>query len=268
MHRGGALMRSAPGLAADLEPVIESRPDWRATWCLFLDVDGTLLEFADVPDAVQADRGLVQTLERVCSTLGGAVALVSGRPIRTLDRLFAPLRLPSAGVHGVERRAADGALRDVTPDLRPLDTARAAMHGLVARYPQLLLEDKGSALALHWRREPALAGRVETLLAGVIRELGPDFELQRGNCVLEVKPSSGDKGTAVESFLREPPFAGRVPLFVGDDDTDADAFRVVERRGGCAVGVGARTSAPVRFANPAAVRRWLERLGRLPARAW
>ena len=239
---------------------MESQRSWRQSWCFFLDVDGTLLDFADTPDVVTVDPDLVVALERACQALGGALALVSGRPIAVLDRLFQPLRLPAAGVHGLERRSAQGVFTDGPVDWMPLASARHAMTELVDRHPGLVFEDKAIALALHWRRDPALGPVAYALLTRLAERLGPDFELQAGDAVLEIKPSSRDKGTAVTAFLCEPPFAGRVPLFVGDDATDADAFRTVERYGGWAIGVGPRPSTFLQFADPQAVRRWLARL--------
>ena len=117
-----------------------------------------------------------------------------------------------------------------------------------------------ASLAVHWRRAPELEAVVRELMTQVAAQAGPDFELLTGASVLELKPCVRDKGTAVEAFLREPPFAGRVPLFVGDDATDADAFLAVERHGGWAIGVGMLPSTHLRLADPPAVRRWLARL--------
>jgi trehalose 6-phosphate phosphatase len=239
---------------------MQMQRNWRQLWCVFLDVDGTLLEFAETPDAVAVDAALVEILGRMRTALDGALALVSGRTIQTLDRLFAPLQLPSAGVHGLERRNAQGAYSEGPVDWLSLAAARHAMSEFTKRHPELLLEDKVSALALHWRRERALEPKVQALLTALAERLGPDFGLQAGDCVLEVRPRGRDKGTAVEAFLRETPFAGRVPLFVGDDATDAVAFRAVERHGGFAIGVGSRPTTTLKLADPQAVRRWLERL--------
>jgi len=237
-----------------------SRSSWRQSWCIFLDVDGTLLEFAETPDDVAVEAGLVAVLERLATAVNGALALVSGRPIAVLDRLFAPLRLPSAGVHGLERRNALGEITEGPVDWLPLAAARHALQEFVAHHPALILEDKVVALALHWRRDPALHTAARSLLLSLLERVGPDFQLQEGAFVLELKPSARDKGTAVDSFLQEPPFAGRVPLFIGDDLTDADAFRAVERHGGWAIGVGSQPGTALRLEDPRAVRRWLARL--------
>ncbi len=239
---------------------MNARISWRQSSCLFLDVDGTLLEFAETPEAAFADRELIGILERVAGALDGALALISGRPIVALDRLFAPLRLPSAGVHGLERRNALGVFTDGPVDWLPMAAARHAIAALLHAHPALVVEDKGASLAVHWRRAPELEAEVQELMSAIAAQAGPDFELLAGASVLELKPCVRDKGTAVEAFLREPPFAGRVPLFVGDDTTDADAFLAVERHGGWAIGVGTRPSTHLRLADPPAVRRWLARL--------
>ena len=237
-----------------------SRCSWRQSWCIFLDVDGTLLDFADTPDDVAVDAELVEVLGRLGPALDGALALVSGRPIAVLDRLFAPLRLPAAGVHGLERRNAQGATTDDPVDGLRLAIARHAIRQFVDRHPALIVEDKIRSLALHWRRDPALQNAVQTLLMSLLEQIGPDFELQQGAAVLELKPATRDKGSAVEAFLREPPFVGRVPVYIGDDATDADAFQAVERHGGWAIGVGPQPGTALRLEDPRAVRRWLARL--------
>ena len=225
--------------------------------CLFLDVDGTLLDFALTPDGVGVDAELIDLLRATSQRTCGALALVSGRTIDDLDRLFAPLRLPAAGVHGYERRDARGTLHRQTLASKHLQSARAELEQLVAAHAGLLLEDKQSALALHYRRAPQLEALVRHKLAQLQTSLLPDFELLAGDAVLEIKPGSHSKASAVEAFLREAPFAGRLPIFLGDDVTDRDGFAAVLKHGGLAIAVGDRVSAQWRLPDPAAVRGWL-----------
>ena len=128
-------------------------PSIDKAWALFLDVDGTLLSFATEPSAVVVDPVLRDSLRHVHQRLDGALALISGRPLSTLDRLFAPLRLPAAGLHGLERRNGD---RQSAPVAAPgaLHRIRAEAEALSARLPGTLVEDKNVALGLHWRAAP------------------------------------------------------------------------------------------------------------------
>lgn len=234
-------------------------PEWRDDWALFLDVDGTLLEIAATPDAVFVPTRTVDVLAKLRERLGGALALVSGRTLADLDRLFAPLILPAAGAHGAERRTASGRVVRYG-DASLLDSARRLLHEWVSGHAGALLEDKGAALALHYRGAPDLEGDARRIAATAVSLAGPRFRIQEGKKVLEIKPCSIDKGRAIEQFMLEPPFAERLPVFLGDDLTDEHGFETVNRLGGHSIAVGARpaTGAPWRLASEAQVLRWLE----------
>jgi trehalose 6-phosphate phosphatase len=229
---------------------------------LFLDIDGTLLELAPTPCGVRVDAGVAALLPALVRHLGGAVALITGRTLVDADRLFPGLSLPIAGQHGLERRAADGSIhRHVSPTsvLRSLHDELARF---VARHEGLLLEDKGGTLALHYRLAPRLASHVHQTVKARLAATGAaakGLRLQPGKGVLEIRPGGRDKGAAILEFMAEPPFAGRLPVFVGDDRTDEFGFTVVTRAGGSAVKVGpGRTGAQFRLLDVTAVRRWLE----------
>ena len=237
---------------------------------LFLDVDGTLLEIAAEPRAVRVPDELRARLSALQRAGGGALALVSGRAIADLDALFAPLTLPSAGLHGFEHRGASGAYGTrPTPSAVALESARQAMLQLARRHPGLLVEDKKFALALHYRGAPHLEDTVvremEEVAAGVAR----DLELQRGKMVVELRPTGATKAQAVAAFLDEAPFAGRVPVFIGDDLTDEPAFELVNRLQGISVIVSdtRASAARARLGDVSAVRGWLAQLQAAPANA-
>jgi trehalose-phosphatase len=180
---------------------------------LFLDFDGTLAAIAPRPDAVVVEATLVPLLKRLHRALDGAVALVSGRPIAELDRFVEPLRLPAAGVHGAERRGADGRLQSsllVVP--RAL---RRRAERLVRLDAGLQLEDKQVALALHWRRAPQFGDLCLRALLSAART-HPDWRVLHGKSVAEVKPSGVSKGHAVQAFCAELPFLQRVGKINGD----------------------------------------------------
>ncbi len=224
----------------------------------FLDVDGTLLEIAETPNAVRVDADLLRLLERLHRASGGAVALVSGRAISDLDRRLGNLRLPRAGQHGLERRDATGRL---WLHATPPETKRkihAALAPALEKYPGLLLEDKGFTLALHYRQQPELEDYANSLMEGLVAENPDDLIIQKGKCVVEAKPAGFDKGTAIEEYLTEAPFKGRRPVFIGDDLNDEHGFAAINRVDGISVKVGAEeTCARYRLPDVAAVRAWL-----------
>ena len=239
----------------------EGHPPFGTDWGLFLDIDGTLLEYADTPDAVVVDGALRGLIGRLARRLQGAVALISGRGVVDVERLFAPLVVPVAGLHGVERRDAHGEIRRHALDNVALDSARARLSKAAASHFGLLFEDKGLNLALHYRRAPEAASLAEEAVRSAARDLGPRFEIMKGKMVWEVKPSGYDKGTAIEEYLEEPPFAGRIPVFVGDDLTDEVGYEVINQRGGHSVKVGpGRTRAQWRLRDAHAVRGFLSAL--------
>jgi trehalose 6-phosphate phosphatase len=242
-------------------------PPFSTGWALFLDVDGTLLEHADHPQEVHVEARLCVLLSDLLSSCGGAVALISGRSVADLDRLFAPLRFPAAGQHGAERRSADGSMhRHMTPTDR-LHKAAASLARLSAVHSGLVVENKGISLALHYRRAPALAALAEREMRAVAASLGEAFELQAGKFVYEVKAGGKDKGSAIAEFMAEPPFAGRTPVFVGDDLTDEHGFALINRSNGHSIKVGNGVSAARwRLADAPAVYDWLAAALRPPAR--
>ena len=222
---------------------------------LFLDFDGTLVDLAPQPEDVVVPPQLVSTLESLNSYLGGALALISGRPIAQIDQFLSPLRLPAAGVHGTERRNAQGELTLIAT--HPLDRVEEAARALAQRHDGLRVEDKRGSIALHYRQAPHLEDEcVRTMQVAV--EQSPGLTLLRGKMVVEAKPGGASKGHAIEAFLREPPFAGRTPVFVGDDITDEVGFSTVQRLQGLGVKVGEGTTvAWQRLASPAEFRQQL-----------
>lgn len=213
-------------------------PEPNDRWALFLDVDGTLIEIADAPDAVTVDPEVIEILTGLDHRFGHALALVSGRPIATLDRFFAPLRLAVAGLHGLERRTAAGALCRPASDPSALDRVRDRLRRFAAVHRGVLVEDKGLTVALHYRGAPEHADAVARLGAEFGADLGDSFVVQRSKMVLEFRPLGPDKGDVVEAFMAAPPFAGRTPVFIGDDVTDEDGFRAANRMHGHSIKVG------------------------------
>ena len=226
---------------------------------LFLDVDGTLLEIAKSPSAVKVPAALRNTLELSALREGGALALISGRSISELDRLFAPGVFCSSGLHGLERRDSLGRISRPDIDTTALDSIRAPLNELSGRYRGLLFEDKGLSLAMHYRLAPTAEPVVRETMDSLAKQLADKFELRRGKCVLELLPRGYSKRTAVEAFMKEEPFANRIPVFIGDDVSDEDGFIAVNEMGGCSIRVGhpAPTNAQYYFGSERAVIAWL-----------
>ena len=223
---------------------------------LFLDFDGTMVDIAPQPSAVHVPEPLLDLLRELQAYLGGAVAVISGRPIAQIDEFLDPLPLAVAGVHGAERRGADGTITLL--DTHPLDRVEEVAHALAAQHPRLLVEVKRGSLALHYRLAPEL----EAVVLGAMQEAvdaSPGVTLLRGKMVAEAKPGGASKGRAIEDFLQEAPFTGRRPVFIGDDVTDEAGFLTVQRLGGVGIKVGdGATVAVGRLADPPALRRELE----------
>ncbi|HKX07335.1 MAG TPA: trehalose-phosphatase [Stellaceae bacterium] len=236
-------------------------------WALFLDVDGTLLDIAERPDRVQVPPRLVDDLQRIGASLGGALALVSGRAIAWIDHTFRPLRLPVAGQHGAEIRLTEDAPVIVDRAVN-LDRARALLRPL-ERIDGIEIEDKGQAIAVHYRRARDQAS-AKAAIAEALAHLDDGIEPLPGRLVYDVKARGIDKGAAVARFAATPAFSGRMPVYFGDDSTDEYAFREVLARGGVAVQVGPAPAPPSCFwiEGPGETRRWLAGLfARAPASA-
>lgn len=231
------------------------RPGPRCAY--FFDIDGTLVDLAGSPSAVRVGAGLPPLIEALVRETGGAVALISGRSLADIDRLF-PGQLPAAGQHGVERRTATGVVHRHQLPTAPLNRVRRRLASFVAAHPPLLLEDKGESLALHYRGAPRLADAAHRVMRAMRATAGRQYVLQPGKRVIELKPAGRNKGAAIREFMREAPFLGRTPVFIGDDATDEAGFAVVNRLRGCAIKVGAgRTAARWRLPHTRAVASWL-----------
>ena len=227
--------------------------------CLFLDVDGTLIDIAPTPDAVRVPSGLIAALRGAERALGGALALVSGRSIDELDRIFAPLRLKASGVHGAEFRFGhDEATRWTKGEPIPA-AAFAELQEAMRAFPASLIENKGFSYAVHYRAAPGTGPALrEALQRFLDARAGLGLAIMPGHCVYELKRPAIDKGAAITDFMSRDPFAGRRPVFIGDDVTDAPGFVAVRDRGGLAYSVSrAFPGVAGTFADPAAVRRWL-----------
>ena len=237
-----------------------------ATVAFFFDLDGTLAPLAATPDAARLPRDTARVLAGLFERTHGAVAVVSGRSIDDIDGLLAPLRVPAAGLHGAEIRHADGNLARAeghAADTECIAAMAAPLQALVAQHPGLLLENKGCALALHYRGAPELAGVARDTMRALADLHADRFALQPGKLVFELRPRHVSKGRAIITLLTEAPFAGRTPLFAGDDLTDEAGFADVNALGGITIKIGdGQTCAHHRLPSPEALTAWLLTLPR------
>ena len=230
-------------------------PAGRADWALFLDLDGTLAPLCPHPDDVEVPDATRDALRALSGALGGAVAVLSGRPLAQLRRLLPDVDgLVMVGCHGAE--ADDGVA--ATIDRPALAAARIAMTPVAGAVEGAWIEDKPAGFAVHYRAcpdaGPALRQAAAQAVAGE-----PSLRTIAGHAVVEVGPAGTSKGHVLERLLQASPFRGRVPVAVGDDVTDEDAFAAAARHGGFGVLVGARDATAARHALPdvAAAAAWL-----------
>ena len=227
-----------------------------ASDALFLDFDGTLVDLAERPELVRVKAGLPDLLAATRHRLGGALALVSGRPIGELDRSLAPFRSVAAGLHGLEWRVAPDAevSRAACRDVEALSAA--VREGASALSAGVWVEDKAGCVAIHFRAAPHAVSVCRAFADALAERFG--LEVLSGKMVFEVRPAGVDKGQALARLMALDGFAGRRPVFVGDDVTDEDAFAVARSLGGYGIKVGCGgTTAEHRFATVAEVEGWL-----------
>lgn len=238
-----------------------------AAWALILDVDGTLIDIAARPELAAAPAGLVATLSILLGRLGGALAVISGRRIDDTDRLLFPLRLAGGGVHGAEMRwSVGGPVEPMGPPLEArLVTAIAAC---AIRHPGVVVENKGFAVAVHYRAVPTVERLLAEEVGAAVAASGCPVAVRRGRKVLEIIPRGRSKAAALERIVRREPFRNRIPIFVGDDSEDEHAMRVAAELSGAGLTVGGEhfPASAADFRHPGEVRRWLAGLADATAR--
>lgn len=238
-----------------------------AQLAVFTDFDGTLVEIAARPEEVEVAADLPEQLGRAAEQLDSAFAVITGREIDVIDQFLFPLHLPVAGAHGSQRRRADGAVEGLDEDIvRAADDLARRLEPLLADNPGLIVERKRGTVALHYRQAPELEQACKVAMNEAAR-LDDRFTVVEGKMVIEARPKGLSKGTALRAFMREPPFAGRIPVFIGDDTTDEDAFIAAQELGGVGIKLGpGPTAARMRIADVASVHALIQGLGDLSFR--
>lgn len=231
-------------------------------WALFLDFDGSIVDIAPTPEAVVVPDCLPALLVALREALGGAVAIVSGRPIVQIDGFLGTAVPAVAGLHGLERRRAVGGIVRSPLPRNDLRVVRALLEAFAAERPGILVEDKTYTLALHYRLAPSLRDDCRDVVSAALKDAPQGWQVIEGKCVFEIKPVRRTKGTAIEAFMGEAPFLGRTPVFCGDDITDEDGFEVVNALGGVSirVGEGSATRATVQAETVGELLDWLTRV--------
>jgi len=229
-------------------------PEVERHWALFLDLDGTLLDIAAAPDKVVMPARLIDALAGVSVALDGALAVVSGRKLRNIDRLLSPLRLPVAAEHGAVIRRPSSRIDKLPARRRPSKTWIKQLRQAVIGWDGVLIEEKTYSVALHYRLAPHRKGAVRKLAMSLVRAAPNRFELLAAKQAFEVRPKGTTKARAVEVLMEQPPFRGRQPVFVGDDVTDEDGIEIAHQLGGLGLNVASAFGG-----QPRAVRDWLKR---------
>ncbi|WP_331376762.1 trehalose-phosphatase [Sinorhizobium chiapasense] len=236
-HRKQFLSASKPDAVSAEDFILAALSTDLQGWALFLDIDGTLLDLAETPDAVAVPPSLPGNLDALSRKLEGALALVTGRGLDYVDQLFSPFFFPIAGLHGAERRDSDGRVHKAA-ETAEFERLKADLVADTANWPGVLIEDKGAAVAAHYRLAPDRKLQLELLIERALIRAGPSWTIQHGKMVIEIRPARADKGEAVAAFLAQPAFAGRRAIAIGDDVTDEAMFRTVNRLGGYSIRVG------------------------------
>ncbi len=231
-------------------------------WALFLDFDGCIVDIAPTPEAVDVPDCLPSLLVALREALGGAVAIVTGRPIGQIDGFLGAAVPAVAGLHGLERRTADGGIVRPALPRGDLHAVRALLEAFAAARPGILVEDKTYTLGLHYRLAPSLRDACRDVVNAALKVAPQGWQVIEGKFVFELRPCEVNKGTAIDAFMGEAPFLGRTPVFCGDDISDEDGFGVVNGRGGVSirVGKGSATQAAVQVDTVGELRGWLTRV--------
>jgi trehalose 6-phosphate phosphatase len=224
---------------------------------LLFDLDGTLVDIAATPDAVIVPRDLRPTLLRLLERTGGALALITGRTIESLDRTMAPLKLPAMGCHGAQFRLDPNAPVAARAAELP-DSVRGLFHDVTMKQPGVEMEDKGYTIVFHYRAVPERAQNLLDLVRDRMKSVPPEIELMHGKASIEIKPRAFTKGKAVRTLMTLKPFLDRRPIYAGDDTTDEDVFAELPHMGGVGISVSHRLKgADLCVPSPQALRDWL-----------
>jgi trehalose 6-phosphate phosphatase len=250
--RASLLVRDHVTIPQELPPALDLHRH-----ALFLDLDGTLVDIEERPHAVTASDTLRNLLRTLSAAMDGAVALITGRTLGEADRILGGALGYVAGVHGYEMQRGAQIMRD-TASLTPIAEAAADIRALLQQHAlPALVEDKRASLALHYRHAPEAGAQLLQLANEIAAKRG--LRVMQGKMVVELVAGARTKGDALKLFMSEAPFRGRIPVKLGDDRTDEDAFAAANALGGFGVLIGMprESLASYNLAGPSAVFDWL-----------
>ena len=230
-------------------------PDLTRDTALFLDLDGTLLDIAERHDLVWVAPDLPGVITRLSAALGGAVAIVTGRPLSDVDRLLPLPGMAVAAEHGARLRLPDGHIEPHDADLPERDAWIGAVKAALHLWPGAFIEEKSVGFVVHYRQAPGHGAEIGRFLADLVAPAQGRAEILPALMAYEIRAQGVGKGHAVRHLMDGAPFAGRVPVFIGDDVTDEEGMAVAEAMGGQGLHVHR-----VFGGQPEAVRAWLARM--------
>ncbi|KEA51509.1 trehalose phosphatase [Mangrovibacter sp. MFB070] len=240
-----------------MEAALNKPPLLTGQYAFFFDFDGTLAKLKPHPSQVSLPDNVQYHLRKLADLSHGALALISGRSINELDKFTQPERYPLAGVHGAERRDINGQQFTLSLPANQMNAIRQKLQAALGDIDGVQIEEKPMAFALHYRHAPGSEPLVHNCAQAITAQYA-DLTLQQGKCVVEIKPGRVNKGEAVHQFMAEPPFSGRIPVFLGDDLTDEAGFDAVNQYHGVSIKVGQEaTCARWRLEDVPAVWSWL-----------
>lgn len=238
---------------------LKNEKDSLSKHAFFFDLDGTLLDIASAPDKIQLPQQLHDILSHLHWHLDGAFALITGRPVSFVDTIFHSHSFEIAGLHGAQIRNSDGCIRTHKID-DSFREAKRYVEDTLTDYPDIKLEDKEVALALHYRSNPRLQQTAANIINKATSITGDNWTVQHGKMVVELRPAGSDKGSALDHFMAKPAFQSRIPIAFGDDVTDEEMFAAAHRYSGASVKIGAslrNSCAMSLIPSPTALRNWL-----------
>ena len=235
---------------------------------LFLDYDGTLADFSDSPDKIEPVQDVIRLLTALRDRDSINVAVISGRRLAHVRSLIPVAGITLAGTYGIEIQNPEGITlhRSAYTNIRPtLENIKPVWQALTKGKEAFFLEDKGWSLALHARfADDSLAADILSKAEETAYILADEssFQIIPGYKFLEVSPISANKGNCVSYLLNTvPPADDETIIYMGDDDKDEQAFKVIHSAGGWAIRVCSNViNEPIedwRIEDPTAARAWL-----------